>query len=253
MNHRTEAEKALFFHRNYAHRGLYDPDNGIPENSLPAFQNAVDHGFGIELDVQLSKDGEVMVFHDDNLKRMTGKDALIWDLTFEELRTLRLGGTEETIPTFREVLDVLKAGEGHHVIEIKTGPRNNELSEKTYAMLKDFPGVYCVESFNPFIVNWFRKNAPEVFRGQLATGIREYKAYPKIIGKMLVSCRFSFLNRPDFIAYDKSVELPKHVNRLRKKGVMLFAWTCRNEKEASEAERNYDGVIFERYLPKLTY
>ncbi len=253
MNHRTEAEKALFFHRNYAHRGLYDPDNGIPENSLPAFRNAVDKGFGIELDVQLSKDGEVMVFHDDNLKRMTGKDALIWDLTYEELRELKLGGTEERIPTFREVLEVLKTGDGHHVFEVKTGPRNDELCEKTYALLKSFPGVYCVESFNPFIVRWFMKNAPEVFRGQLATGLKEYGAYPKFIGKMLTSCRFSFLNRPDFIAYDMSEKLPKHVEKLRKKGVFLFAWTSRDEKKAPETESAYDGVIFERYVPEPRY
>lgn len=253
MNRRTNAEKEAFLHYNFAHRGLHCIEEQIPENSLKAFQSAVNHGFGIELDVQLSKDGRIMVFHDDNLKRMTGKDALIWDLTAEELRSLRLAGTGEKIPFFEEVLDVLKKGNGHHVIELKTGPKNQELCEKTYAMLKTFPGVYCIESFDPFIVNWFRKNAPEVFRGQLAAGIKEYAKYPKLVGKMLSSCRFSFLNKPDFIAYDHHAPLPKHVLKLRKKGTLLIAWTVRSDEERVKDESFFDSVIFEKYLPKPRY
>lgn len=242
-----------FYHVEFAHRGLYLKDQSVPENSLAAFRRAVEKGYGVELDVQLSKDGRVMVFHDDTLTRMCGVDGNIWDYAFDELREFRQKGTDETIPLFTEVLDILKEGTGPLLVELKTGPRNNELAEKTYAFLKEYPGVYCIESFNPFLVNWFRKNAPEVFRGQLATRASDYSSYPKLAQKLLANCRFSALNRPDFIAYNLEAEIPAHVKKLRKKGVLLVAWTARDEAKAEETEKAFDAVIFEHYEPKGRY
>ena len=253
MNRRTEEEKNWFRHVNYAHRGLYEKDQSVPENSLEAFRRAAEAHYGVELDVQLSKDGHVMVFHDDSLKRMCGKDCKIWDLTLEELKELRLKGTDSGIPLFKEVLDVLKDGAGPLIVELKTGPKNDELAFKTYELLKAYPGVYCIESFNPFLVNWFRKNAPEVFRGQLSTKSEGYQGYPKPVRYLLSTCRFSFLNRPDFIAYDRTAEIPKKVQKLRKKGVLLVAWTARDESLKEETEQAFDAVIFEHYRPVPKY
>ena len=250
----NKRDASPYFRKYYAHRGLHDNEKRIPENSLAAFRNAVQHGYGVELDVQLSKDGFVMVFHDDSLKRMTGKEGNIWDYTKEELQSLSLAETGETIPLFEDVLKVLREGTGPLIVELKTGPRNNELCEKTYAFLKEYPGVFCIESFNPFIVNWFRKHAPEVFRGQLATSLKGYGAYPKLIGKALSGCKFSFLNRPDFIAYDHHAPIPKSVEKRRaKKNTLLIAWTLRSDEEREDDEKRFDAIIFESIAPPLSY
>ncbi len=253
MNRRTEEEILKFSRVNFAHRGLHTASAEVPENSLAAFRRAAEKGYGVELDVQLSKDGYVMVFHDDDLKRMTGKEGKIWDYTKDELQSLSLLGSKETIPLFEDVLNVLKEGAGPLIVELKTGPRNDELAEKTYAFLKTYPRTFCIESFNPFIVNWFRKHAPEVFRGQLATGAKDYASYPKPVQKALSGARLSFLNKPDFIAYNYQAPIPKHVEKLRKKGVLLIAWTVRKVADQPGAEKQFDSVIFEQHLPKLTY
>lgn len=233
-----------------AHRGLYDNHSGIPENSLAAFRRAAEKGYGVELDVQITSDGQVIVFHDDDLDRMCGVSGKIWDRSLAQLRQLRLLGTEETIPLFTEVLDVLKQGAGPLIVELKLGPRSKELCEKTKAFLDRYPGVFCVESFDPRIVLWFRKNAPEYIRGQLAQPAECYaRRLPPHIAGWLAECRFSFLNQPDFIAY-KIGPRPAGVLRQCRKGVMLVGWTSHDaEKDAKEN----DVVIFEYCDPPLRY
>ena len=141
--------------KKYYHRGAYDNGAGIPENSIPAFRIASDLGVGVELDVQLSRDGQVVVFHDDNLKRVCGVDASVDSLDYEELQKLRLLGTDFRIPLFSEVLEVLSSSRAPVVVEIKSGKNNDELCQKTLELLKNSDVRYCVESFNPFIVRWF--------------------------------------------------------------------------------------------------
>ena len=234
----------------YAHRGLYDNAGGIPENSLPAFRAAADRGYGVELDVQLSSDGHVVVFHDDRTERICGTQGNVGDFTLEELQRMRLLETEETIPLFTEVLDALSQGAGPVIVELKSGKRNGELCEKTRELLRAYPGVYCVESFDPGIVNWFRKNAPEIIRGQLAMPAEYYAAGTNpLLARLLAGCRFSFLNRPDFIAYRVGFR-PDCVLRMRRKGILLICWTSHDyEKDAKEN----DGVIFESCTPPLRY
>lgn len=234
----------------YAHRGLYDNLHGVPENSLPAFRAAAEKGYGVELDVQLSSDGQVVVFHDDTLDRVCGVHGNVIDYSLTELRQMKLLDTEETIPLFTEVLDVLSQGAGPVIVELKSGKRNNELCEKTRVLLRGYSGVYCVESFDPGIVNWFRKNAPEIIRGQLAMPADHYAAGTNpLLARLLAGCRFSFLNKPDFIAY-QVVPRPERVLRMRKKGVLLIGWTSHGyEKDAKEN----DGVIFESCTPPLRY
>ena len=162
-----ESKKAPFMGRNFAHRGLHSEDQSIPENSLKAFDLAAEAGYGMELDVQLSKDGQVVVFHDDALDRACGVAARVDELEYDELRKLPLFGTTERIPLFSEVLSLV-GGRTPLIVELKNGPRNDELCEKTWALLRPYPGAYCIESFNPLIVAWFRFHAPTVLRGQLS-------------------------------------------------------------------------------------
>ena len=121
----SAGQKAAFIRRNYAHRGLHTKDQSIPENSLRAFGLAVENGYGMELDVQLSKDGQVVVFHDDTLNRICGVDKRVDEMTYEELKKLSLAGSiNDHIPLFSEVLAMVN-GDTPLIVELKTGKRNN--------------------------------------------------------------------------------------------------------------------------------
>lgn len=245
----TEEQKMPFLHRYYAHRGLHTPDRSIPENSAAAFRRARERGYGFELDVQFSSDRQVVVFHDNTLDRVTGRTGRVDAHPWSELKNTTLCGTDQTIPLFSDILKITEGG-GPLIVELKTGRHNAELCRATYDLLKDYKGVYCIESFDPFIVNWFRKNAPEVVRGQLSAPYAEMKkGIPNsLIAFLLSRCFFTFLNKPDFIAYQEG-QRPRKVLRLRDKGVMLFSWT---PHEAPPPEEN-DAVIFEFYEPGLTF
>ena len=241
-------QKNVFMGRNIAHRGLHDIEKGIPENSLAAFEAAAAAGYGVELDVQLSKDGQVVVFHDDDLLRVCGVDARVDSLTFAELSQLRLLGTDEKIPLFSEVLSCIR-GRGPMIVELKTGKHNKELCRKTCDLLRCYVGEYCIESFNPFIVRWFKKHAPHVLRGQLAAPKEDYQGSQKpLIGWMLSRTLFNFLCRPQFIAY-KIGKKPFTVRLAEFLGAIKVGWTsheCANEKD-------YDTVIFELYKPNRKF
>lgn len=246
--HATRKQKAPFMHRNFAHRGLHRQDKSVPENSLAAFERAAAAGYGIELDVQLSKDGEVVVFHDDTLNRVCSVDAKVCDKTLAELKDMSLCGTDETIPLFSEVLKCVHS-RSPLIVELKNGKLNTELCEKTYALLKSYPGEYCIESFNPFIVRWFMRNAPKVVRGQLACPAEDYDGQVKGIEAFLLSnVLLNFLCRPQFIAY-KIGPKPFPVRLSEILGAMKVAWTSHQWM----TEKKNDAVIFEFYKPKLKY
>lgn len=236
---RTEAE--AFMQAPYAHRGLFG--GAIPENSLAAFRAAVDMGYGIELDVQLSADGEVMVFHDESLLRMTGCDASLYSKTKEELSALRLGETGEHIPTLKEVLSLVD-GKVPLLVEIKSDHAVFDVCRKTAELLDGYTGAYMIESFHPLAVNWFRKNRPSVVRGQLSA--RLFKKGDRTPSMFLVqNLLLNFLARPDFVAYDYhhkkgySFSLCRLFHR-----PYTVAWTVR-DKDALALSRGFDAVIFE--------
>lgn len=243
-----KSQRKTFKGKNYAHRGLHKRSKTIPENSLAAFEAAASYGYGIELDVQLSKDGQVVVFHDDTLNRVCGVDARVDEKTYDELSKMSLCGTNETVPLFTDVLRCVR-GRSALIVELKNGKRNEELCQKTYDILKNYSGDFCIESFNPFIVRWFRKNAPEIFRGQLACPPSDYGDEVKPVTAFLLgNTLLNFLGRPQFIAY-KITPKPLTVRLAESMGAMKVCWTSHewvNEKEN-------DAVIFEFYKPKLTY
>ena len=244
----TKRQKAPFWGLNFAHRGLHTRDKSIPENSLPAFERAARAGYGIELDVQLSKDGQVVVFHDDTLDRVCGVHARVDEKTLDELRELRLCGTEYGIPLFSEVLKTVR-GRGPLIVELKNGRRNRELCEKTYALLQDYRGEACVESFNPFIVAWFRFHAKDLLRGQLAAPVDEYLETIGPFQSFLLSrCLLNIFSRPQFIAY-KIGRRPPTVRLAEQLGAMKVGWTSHEPRN----EKGRDAVIFEFYRPKLRY
>lgn len=249
--HYTEAMKAPFADRNYAHRGLHKKDKSLPENSLGAFKAAVDAGYGIELDVHLTADDQLVVFHDDTLKRVCGVEGRTDDRTLAELRQLRLYGTEYTLPTLDEVLDVL-AGKVPLILEIKRGEkreRNMLLCRKIRERLQRYDGPVCIESFDPSIVAWWRRNAPEVLRGQLSQPPATYKGSAKwITGFLCGNLLTNVAARPHFIAY-KICDKPFTVRLCERMGALRACWTSREWKH----ERGNDMVIFERYRPNVWF
>ena len=245
----AESKKAPFLGRNFAHRGLHSEDQSVPENSMKAFALAAEAGYGMELDVQLSKDGQVVVFHDDTLDRACGVAARVDELDYAALRTLSLFGTEEHIPLFSEVLALVN-GRTPLIVELKNGHSNDELCEKTYAMLRKYPGAYCIESFNPLIVAWFRFHAPAVLRGQLAQLPDEYVRAGRSVteGVIMGNTLLNVAARPQFIAYRIGPK-PLSVRFAERLGAMPVGWTSHSR----DSEAGRDAVIFEYYKPDIRY
>lgn len=232
----------------YAHRGLWN--DKLPENSMAAFRNAVEHGFGMELDVHLTRDDQLVIFHDDSLKRMCGVDKPICECTLAELQQYRLKGTEEGIPTFDDFLTMVD-GRVPLIIEIKPDKRISELCQHVHARLQKYQGPYCIESFHPLAVQWFRKNAPEIIRGQLANGL--YGASPEDrtwLYRGLASLIQNVVGRPDFVAYEHTTDrnLPMILMRIIKPH--LVCWTVRSQHDMDVVRRRYDLQIFEGFIPK---
>ena len=247
-----EKTRQDFRHLNLAHRGLHTKDKKIPENSLAAFGRAADAGYGIELDLQLSKDGQIVVFHDDTLKRVCGIDGRVDDFTYDQLCAFRLCGTKERIPLFSEVLKLVD-GRVPLLVEFKNGPRNDMLCEKTLPMLREYKGIFCIESFSPFIVRWFRKNAPDIMRGQLASTFKEMKSdVPGWQAFLLSNCFLNCIARPHFIAYYKEKHSPI-VKLAEAFGATKAVWTVRPDCDIERLKQTNDIIIFELCEPEIRY
>lgn len=231
-----------------AHRGVHTKD--IPENSLSAFENALKNNYAIELDVQFTKDKEVVVFHDENLKRMTNDTRNIEDVNYDELKNLRLDNTNEIIPTLEEVLELVDSKVAI-LIEIKDCKDYIELSEKTYEILKGYEGNYAIQSFNPFILEWYKNNASEVIRGQLSgtftEGSESLNSFEKFALKNML---LNFKSKPNYIGYDLEGIPKSKLESLRKKGVPIIVWTVKNKEDMEKAYKYSDNITFENFLPK---
>ncbi len=229
-----------------AHRGLHDKQT--PENSLPAFQKAIDAGYPIEIDVQMLSDGTPVVFHDESLSRLTGNDGYIKFLTKADLDILQLNGTKEKIPTFEEVLKFID-GRTPLLIEIKNKNKVGELEKKVIELLKDYKGEFAIQSFNPFVLSYFYNHAPQIPRGQLAGYLKGEKMpfFQKYaLKRMLLNKKTS---RPDFISYEAKTLPNRYVRKYRK--LPLLAWTVRNQGEYLKVVKYCDNVIFEDFEPKI--
>jgi len=229
-----------------AHRGLFN-NKALPENSLPAFEKAAAEGFGIETDVQCTKDGVLVVFHDDNLKRMTGVDGRICDYSLDELRKLRLLDTECVIPTFEEFLTA--ANGANLVVEIKPHGKTGYVEEKTYEMLKGYKGNFSVESFDPFVIRWFKVHAPEVIRGTLSCSY-EGAGFGKMKKWLLSQLKLCKWNGSQFIAFDAAtIAVNKAVKRFRKR-IPILCWTIRSQEELDSLAPYFDNIIFDSFVPE---
>ncbi len=238
---RAPRDPSLFC--DYAPRGLYG--NGVPENSLRAFELACEAGVGIELDVQLSSDGEVVVFHDYELARMTGAEGKLCEKTSAELCTLSLEGSDQTIPAFSRVLETV-GGKVPILIELKGEDLDTSLCEKTASVISGYNGAYCIESFNPLLIRAMKKYLPDAYYGLLYTDVCREKKKVSLLNIAVTAMATNCIARPDFIAYDKKYRRRFFVRvctSLFRAG--RFVWTVRGREELDEAKRLGECSIFE--------
>lgn len=236
----------MIFDRYIAHRGLHNINEGIPENSMKAFSRAVEMGYPIELDIHLTKDGRIVVFHDDNLKRMTGVDKKINELTYDELSKLRLMGTDEKIPPLIDVLRLVKGRVGL-LIELKDTAPLFVMENRLCKMMQNYPGFWAIQSFNSVRVGWFATHCPSIERGQLVTDFGKDKRIAKQIGsKKLV---WKTVSKPTFVSVDlRSISL-QYLFDAHDIGAKLITWTANSQQLLEEAVKFGRGVIFENVMP----
>jgi len=245
---------ASFLARPITHRALHDRNAGCVENSVKSIQAALDAGYGIEMDVQLTRDGHAMVFHDEALDRLTGETGLVRDRTRAELEAIPLTDDGGTIPALDTVLDMV-AGKVPLLIEIKDqdgamGPDVGPLEAATCAALKDYKGDVALMSFNPHSVAACAALAPEIPRG-IVTSSYGAASWPEVPAPV----RDVLRDIPDydrvgacFISHEASDLDRPRVAELKAQGARIFTWTIRSAQAEAAARRIVDNVTFEGYL-----
>lgn len=223
-------------HYHYAHRGLCSAD--APENSLAAFRLAVQHGYGAELDVRLSRDNVPIVLHDGSLERIAGMKKQVCDMTAAELTACGIAGTQEKIPTLQTVLPLF-AGKTPLMIELKTQDGNYaELTKRVCEQLDAFPNLqFCIESFDPRVLRWLKKHRSEIVRGQLA-------------GHFGIHLLANFWTQPHFAAcrFEKrNTLLPFLCRKVWK--MQEVSWTLHEAEKAEKALGDGAMIVFEDFIP----
>lgn len=232
----------------YAHRGLHQKSKKIYENTLASFDEAISHGYAIELDTNILKDGTIVVFHDRNLKRMCARDDVLKELNYGDLKDVRIKDSNERIHTLKEVLDYID-GRVPLMIELKPFGNKKAHSKAVYEHLKAYKHMVAVQSFNPYIVLWFKRHAKEIIRGQISESFSEDKL-SKLSKWAMKTMLFNKVTKPHFINYGIK-DLPnKYVEKQRKKGVLIFGYVADNQKSLDYIRKQYDNAVFEGFMPK---
>ena len=239
-----DIKKSWLFSRPIAHRGLHGID--APENSLAAFGKAIEAGFPIEIDVRPIDDGTVVVFHDDKLTRMTDLDGYVCNMTRSDLEKVRLRNSDERIPTFKEVLEFVD-GRTPLLIEIKNDSTVGQLERDTLELLSSYKGEYAVQSFNPYSMEFFKKNAPQIPRGQLSCFFdkKDLGFFKRFVLKRL---KMNKVSSPDFISYNHANLPNKYVTKTK---LPTLAWTVRSNVEMEKCLPYCDNIIFENFIPVI--
>lgn len=241
-----------------AHRALHEVTGGRPENSLVAIQAAIDAGYGVEIDLQLSADGEAMVFHDYDLARLTGETGTVQQRTSAELQKIALtGGRDQTIPTLAQVLHLV-AGRVPLLIELKDqdglmGPNVGRLEAATVAALHGYRGPVALMSFNPHSVATLAQLAPTIPRG-LTSGTfaaQGWDILPPDQRKALRELANFEMTSAYFISHESSDVAYPTVQDLRARGILVFTWTIKSLDQEAKVRPYVDNVTFEGYLSAL--
>ena len=246
-----KVEKANLTNYCYAHRGLHNKPE-VPENSMKAFKLAIENGYGAELDVHILSDGTLAVIHDSELIRTTGAEGVVENLTQESIKNYTLEGTDEKIPTFKEVLQLFE-DKTPLVIELKAYKGNHaKLAEAVCKELEGYKGKYCIESFDPRCLIWLKKNKPEIIRGQLSQNFMlTPSGQGRVLDFILTNLLLNVVTRPDFIAY-RFEDRKNLSNVLATKffGAAPFTWTITDGVSFEKVKTEKLTPIFEKFQPK---
>lgn len=237
MSPSRETELRQLTARPFAHRGLHG--QGRIENSRAAFEAAIEARHGIELDVQASRDGEAMVFHDERLDRLAGQAGTVRGLARAELERIRLRESKETIPSLAEILALI-AGRAPLLIEVKAPEREvGAVSRAVAAALKGYDGPVAVMSFNPEVGHWFARHDPARLRGLVVT--EKGRKWRGRLARRLALWR----SKADFLAYDIR-DLPSALaESAQRRGLKVLTWTVRTLTERARAAEHADQIIYE--------
>ena len=242
-------DAGIFRKKYFAHRGLHDNAGEAPENSMAAFRRAVEAGYCIELDVQMTKDGIPVIFHDGTLERMCGVKARIEDYTYEQLQQFKLADSEQSIPKLEDML-ALVDGRVPLIVEIKSETKEVTFCAVIDRMMRAYQGEYCIESFNPLVLLWYRRYHNSVVRGQLASNFRIDGGHKSPLYFFMTHLLLNIFTAPDFIAYNHQFE--EEPGRRICKWLYrhpAVAWTIRSEAELKKMDGKFDVFIFENFLP----
>lgn len=226
-----------------AHRGYHDMNKKIPENSIAALKRAIRYNYPIELDVHLTKDNKLVVFHDDNLKRVCGVNKKIENCTYSELLKYNLFDTKYKIPLFKEVLKLVDKKVGL-LIELKTEKFNGKLEKELCKLLDNYKGDFAIQSFNPVSVLWFKKNRKNYIRGLLSSDFRHDKNISNLRKNMAKTLLADIILKTDFISFDINALPNRYVENKRNKKLVL-GWTVRNKKDYDKSKKYCDNLICE--------
>ena len=237
--------KNTYFLKNnlIAHRGYHDIKKGIPENSIAAFKRAIRYNYIIELDVHLTKDNKIVVFHDYSLKRMCKIDKLIEDCSYNELLKYNLLDTKYKIPLLDEVLRLIDGKVGL-LIETKNSSNNTKLEELLSEKLDNYKGDFAIQSFYPLSILWFKKNKKNYIRGILSSDFKKHKDMSNLKKNILKCLVFDIFLKSDFIAYDIKA-LPNSYVESKRKNKLILSWNIKNAKDYNKALEYSDNIIGE--------
>ncbi|MFV0527845.1 MAG: glycerophosphodiester phosphodiesterase family protein [Lachnospiraceae bacterium] len=246
-----KSEMRAFTERHIAHRGLHSMEEGIPENSALAVEAAVAKGYGIELDVQMTRDRKIVVFHDADLLRACQIPEKINRCTYKELQAYTLFGTGQRIPLLKEVLQIVD-GKVPVLLELKAGREYRTACLELANLLDAYEGKLAFFSFQPLAVRWFLKQRPKILRGMLLTNF--HKAQGKqawIISFIMGNSLLNFCTRPDFLAYNKNHRYTlSNIICQKLYGITSAVWTIRSQEELDKLNRQYEMIVFEGFIPK---
>jgi glycerophosphoryl diester phosphodiesterase len=248
---------AAFLSRPLAHRALHDRAAGRPENSRAAVRAAVAAGYGIEIDVQLSADGQAMVFHDEELDRLTAEVGPVRNRTAAELGRIGLRDAEDGIPTLPEVL-ALVAGRVPLLIEIKDqtltmSETDGRLEAATAAALHVCAGPVAVMSFNPHVVACMARLAPQLPRGLTTSAYDpdDWAPLPDATCSRLRDIPDYDRTGASFISHEAADLSRPRVAALKAQGAAILCWTIRSPAAEDQARRVAHNITFEGYAPRL--
>ncbi|MFW5888740.1 MAG: glycerophosphodiester phosphodiesterase family protein [Bacillota bacterium] len=233
-----------------AHRGYHSLDKSIPENSLLAFKKAIDYNYSIEMDINVTKDGQVVVFHDINLKRLCNVNVNLSEVNYDEIKNYHLLDTNEKIPLLKDVLALVN-GRVPLLIELKPKGNNKLLCRAFIDAIIAYKGEFAIHSFSPSIVYWFKKNYPEIIRGQVTEYFKADLKMNRFIKYLMRKMTFNFFTKPDFVNYGIK-DLPnKYADKIYKKGMTVISYCARNKLEFDMVRKHYDNAVFEFFRPEI--